>query len=167
MSARRSNRPTDPDPNRPAGSPGGARRGFLAEVREALRRYLVTGILVFAPIAVTIWSIVWIFQKLDNILLPYRINPALTLDRAVRERAVELAGQVGIGDKLGRSGAACSANQNAFDIDAAHRFDPMAQSLADRHRFRSASQADPAGAGRSARASPRSPRRWPRRCPPG
>jgi uncharacterized membrane protein len=26
---------------------------------------------VFAPIAVTIWSIFWIFQKLDNILLPH------------------------------------------------------------------------------------------------
>ncbi len=39
---------------------------------------------------------------LDNILLPYRINPALRLDRAVRARAVELAGRVGIGDKLDR-----------------------------------------------------------------
>jgi ABC-type lipoprotein export system ATPase subunit len=40
---------------------------------------------------------------LDNILLPYRITTALTLDHAVRERAVALAGQVGIGDKLRRS----------------------------------------------------------------
>ena len=39
---------------------------------------------------------------LDNILLPYRINPALKLDAAVRERAAELAGSVGIADKLGR-----------------------------------------------------------------
>jgi len=46
-------------------------RGFFAQVREALGRYFVTGILVFAPIAVTIWSIFWIFQKLDNILLPH------------------------------------------------------------------------------------------------
>jgi len=39
---------------------------------------------------------------LDNILLPYRISPALTLDREVRQRAVTLAGRVGIGDKVGR-----------------------------------------------------------------
>jgi putative ABC transport system ATP-binding protein len=39
---------------------------------------------------------------LDNILLPYRISPALRLERSVRERAVALARQVGIGDKLDR-----------------------------------------------------------------
>ncbi len=39
---------------------------------------------------------------LDNILLPYRITPALHLDRAVRERAEDLARQVGIADKLAR-----------------------------------------------------------------
>ncbi|MHC4127409.1 MAG: ABC transporter ATP-binding protein [Planctomycetota bacterium] len=39
---------------------------------------------------------------LDNILLPYRISPALTIDRQVRERAVSLARRVGIGDKVGR-----------------------------------------------------------------
>ena len=39
---------------------------------------------------------------LDNILLPYRINPALRLDPAVRERAASLADQMGTGDKLKR-----------------------------------------------------------------
>jgi putative ABC transport system ATP-binding protein len=39
---------------------------------------------------------------LDNILLPYRINPALKLDRRARSRAAELAEHVGIGDKLAR-----------------------------------------------------------------
>ncbi|MHC4100418.1 MAG: ABC transporter ATP-binding protein [Planctomycetota bacterium] len=39
---------------------------------------------------------------LDNVLLPYRISPALTLDRQVRDRAVGLARRVGIGDKVGR-----------------------------------------------------------------
>jgi len=39
---------------------------------------------------------------LDNILHPYRITRALRLTTAVRERAVELAGQMGIGDKLTR-----------------------------------------------------------------
>jgi putative ABC transport system ATP-binding protein len=39
---------------------------------------------------------------LDNILLPCRISGALTLDAGVRQRAVELAERVGIGDKLRR-----------------------------------------------------------------
>jgi ABC-type lipoprotein export system ATPase subunit len=39
---------------------------------------------------------------LDNILLPYRINPSLRLDRSVRERARSLADRVGIVDKLSR-----------------------------------------------------------------
>ena len=38
----------------------------------------------------------------DNILLPYRISAALSLTRAVRERAASLAEQVGIADKLNR-----------------------------------------------------------------
>ena len=39
---------------------------------------------------------------LDNILHPYRITKALVLDDAVRERAVRLSGEMGIGDKLKR-----------------------------------------------------------------
>ncbi len=39
---------------------------------------------------------------LDNILLPYRINPALRLDGAVRSRAVDLAERVGISNMLDR-----------------------------------------------------------------
>jgi putative ABC transport system ATP-binding protein len=39
---------------------------------------------------------------LDNILLPYRINPALRLEPDVRDRAAVLAERVGIADKLGR-----------------------------------------------------------------
>ena len=37
---------------------------------------------------------------LDNVLLPYRIQGALPLDAAARERAEALAERVGIGDKL-------------------------------------------------------------------
>ena len=37
---------------------------------------------------------------LDNVLLPYRIQSALALDAAARERAQALAERVGIGDKL-------------------------------------------------------------------
>ena len=39
---------------------------------------------------------------LDNILLPYRINGSLTLNREVRDRAASIAEQVGIADKLNR-----------------------------------------------------------------
>ena len=39
---------------------------------------------------------------LDNILLPYRINGSLKLDRSVRDRAASIAEQVGIADKLNR-----------------------------------------------------------------
>ncbi len=39
---------------------------------------------------------------LDNVLLPYRINPSLHLEPPVRQRAVTLAERVGVVDKLGR-----------------------------------------------------------------
>jgi putative ABC transport system ATP-binding protein len=39
---------------------------------------------------------------LDNVLLPYRITPVLSLDASVRERATSLAREVGLGDKLER-----------------------------------------------------------------
>ncbi len=39
---------------------------------------------------------------LDNVLLPYRIHPALRLDPAARDRARALAERLGIGDKLAR-----------------------------------------------------------------
>lgn len=40
---------------------------------------------------------------LDNILHPFRISKALTLDHGVRQRAVQLAEQMSIADKLKRS----------------------------------------------------------------
>lgn len=39
---------------------------------------------------------------LDNILLPYRINRSLVLDRSVRERALDIARRVGLVEKVGR-----------------------------------------------------------------
>jgi len=39
---------------------------------------------------------------LDNILHPYRITKALTLNRSIKDRAAALAGEMGIGDKLKR-----------------------------------------------------------------
>jgi uncharacterized membrane protein len=43
---------------------------WTTRFREALRRYFVAGILAFAPIAITIWAVAWIIQRLDNLLLP-------------------------------------------------------------------------------------------------
>jgi putative ABC transport system ATP-binding protein len=39
---------------------------------------------------------------LDNILLPFRLNPILTLDASIEKKAVELAIAVGLEDKLNR-----------------------------------------------------------------
>ncbi|MEL6677910.1 MAG: ATP-binding cassette domain-containing protein, partial [Pseudomonadota bacterium] len=47
----------------------------------------------------------------QNILYPYRITPALTLDGAVRERAQALATACGIGDKLDRHPTALSQGE--------------------------------------------------------
>lgn len=38
---------------------------------------------------------------LDNVLLPYRVSPALALDDAAQQRATELVEQVGLADKRG------------------------------------------------------------------
>jgi len=47
----------------------------------------------------------------QNILYPYRITPALTLDAAARARAGALAAACGIGDKLDRHPAALSQGE--------------------------------------------------------
>ncbi len=39
---------------------------------------------------------------LDNITLPYRIHPSLSLDSTCRDRASALAGKLGVGDQLAR-----------------------------------------------------------------
>lgn len=35
-----------------------------------MRRYLIAGILAFAPIGATIWALTWIIQRLDSLILP-------------------------------------------------------------------------------------------------
>ncbi len=57
-------------------NPSRARR-FTHAVRETLGRYFVTGILVFAPIGITVWAIAWIVQRLDNAILPPLLKLAL------------------------------------------------------------------------------------------
>lgn len=47
----------------------------------------------------------------QNIFYPYRITPALVLDKAVRDRAEQLANACGIGDKLDRHPTALSQGE--------------------------------------------------------
>ena len=65
---------------------------------EERRRFRITTVgLVFQE-----FELLEYLTVLDNILLPYRIHSALTLDSNVRERAGTLAERVGISDKLDR-----------------------------------------------------------------
>ncbi|MUP45625.1 ABC transporter ATP-binding protein [Gramella sp. BOM4] len=48
---------------------------------------------------------------LDNVLLPFRINPILNLDEDIKERAVSLIRSLGLGDKLKRSPARLSQGE--------------------------------------------------------
>jgi len=65
---------------------------------EERRRFRITTVgLVFQE-----FELLEYLTVLDNILLPYRIHSALSLDSAVRQRAGTLAERVGISDKLGR-----------------------------------------------------------------
>jgi putative ABC transport system ATP-binding protein len=48
---------------------------------------------------------------LDNVLLPYRLTPLFDLDAAARERACELLGDLGLGDKHGRFPAQLSQGE--------------------------------------------------------
>ena len=57
------------------------------------------------------FELIGYLNVLDNILHPYRLNPALTLDSAVKRRAAELAVQLGIADKLKRSVKALSQGE--------------------------------------------------------
>jgi uncharacterized membrane protein len=52
-------------------------KGLVARVRETLRRYFVAGVLVFAPLGVTLWAIAWIIRRLDSLLLPQVLRLAL------------------------------------------------------------------------------------------
>jgi putative ABC transport system ATP-binding protein len=65
---------------------------------EERRRFRITTVgLVFQE-----FELLEYLTVLDNILLPYRIHSALTLNSSVRERARTLAERVGISDKLDR-----------------------------------------------------------------
>lgn len=71
----------------------------LTALRDAARRdFRIANIgLVFQDFALLDY-----LSVLDNILLPYRINRSLHLEAAVRDRAQQLAEDVGLGDMLTR-----------------------------------------------------------------
>ena len=48
---------------------------------------------------------------LDNVLLPFRLNPILQLTKAVQERALGLCDKVGLGDKTRRYPALLSQGE--------------------------------------------------------
>jgi uncharacterized membrane protein len=43
----------------------------MQQITQRLRRYLVTGLIVIAPIGVTVYVLVWLFQRLDPIVGRY------------------------------------------------------------------------------------------------
>lgn len=43
---------------------------LLQLIGDATRRYFAAGVLLFAPIGMTLWAIIWIVDTLDNLLLP-------------------------------------------------------------------------------------------------
>jgi len=47
------------------------------QIREAVRRYFVAGLLAVAPIGITFWAVWWIIRWLDNMLLPPLIRVLL------------------------------------------------------------------------------------------
>ena len=71
----------------------------VSELNDAARRdFRITSIgFVFQD-----FELLDYLNVLDNILHPYRITSALTLDKQVHSRATELAEEMGIGDKLKR-----------------------------------------------------------------
>ncbi len=50
-------------------------------------------------------------SAIENVLLPYRLNPALSLDKAARLRAADLLGDLGLGEKTQRRPAALSQGE--------------------------------------------------------
>lgn len=46
-------------------------------VRESLQRYFLAGLLVFLPVAITLWFLGWVIEMLDSVLdvLPSKLHP--------------------------------------------------------------------------------------------
>ena len=63
-----------------------------------LRRYFFTGIVVTAPIVITLWSAWWVLTFLDSVItkiIPAEYNPNTYLPFAVRDAAVAVVDSAG------------------------------------------------------------------------
>ncbi|MGE5817439.1 MAG: DUF502 domain-containing protein, partial [Deltaproteobacteria bacterium] len=54
-------------------------------MRDSLRRYFLSGLLVFLPVAITLWVLNWVIELLDNVLavLPAQLHPNSYLPFAI------------------------------------------------------------------------------------
>ena len=54
-------------------------------LRDSLRRYFLSGLLVFLPVAITLWFLGWVIELLDSVLdvLPARLHPNSYLPFAI------------------------------------------------------------------------------------
>jgi len=75
---------------------GGSNWAALAEAKRRAHRIQRIG-LVFQE-----FELLEYLTVLDNITLPYRIHPSMTLDASCRDRAAALAEKLGVGDKIAR-----------------------------------------------------------------
>ncbi len=75
---------------------GGADIAALGDAARRAHRIRKVG-LVFQE-----FELISYLDVIDNILLPYRLDPGLKLDKAARDRARSLAEEVGLADKLRR-----------------------------------------------------------------
>lgn len=83
-------------PDKGAVDAGGSRLGELSDAQRRAFRIRKVGF-VFQD-----FELIDYLDVRENILLPYRINPALILDSTVRDELVELAESMGLTDKLKR-----------------------------------------------------------------
>ncbi|HRG25410.1 MAG TPA: hypothetical protein PLL23_13490, partial [Chitinophagaceae bacterium] len=47
------------------------------KILRKILRYFIQGIIILAPIGITVYALYWLFQKVDGILLPYVNIPGL------------------------------------------------------------------------------------------
>jgi uncharacterized membrane protein len=54
-------------------------------IRDSLRRYFLSGLLVFLPVAITLWFLGWVIELLDSVLdvLPAQLHPNSYLPFAI------------------------------------------------------------------------------------
>jgi uncharacterized membrane protein len=68
-----------------AGVPEQAPTKVKIRLRDSLRRYFLSGLLVFLPVAITLWFLGWVIELLDSVLdvLPAQLHPNSYLPFAI------------------------------------------------------------------------------------